>query len=156
MNTLLKTLISLSIIVLFSYLAKGQSGTTSTETILKLENPYKKNRTKWLNKNGFNTNTYTWDDPEINLYLDQAVKKRSAGNVLVYTGGGILAFGLFANFVGRMIHEISEDKEPGEEYQVFKGPYYLGGTLAASAIVLHLNADSKLKKARKAREKKFK
>lgn len=156
MNTFLRTLISLSVIVLFSYLAKGQSDTTSTETILKLENPYKKNRTKWLNKNGFNTNTYSWDDPKINLHVNQAVKNRSAGNVFAYTGGSILAIGMFVNFVGRFVHDAWGEKEPGDEYQVIKAPYYLGGTLAVSSIVCHLNAASHLKKAKKAREKKFK
>jgi hypothetical protein len=144
------TLTTYLLLILISFscfqLNAQKSDTTRSETVLKLENPYKKNRTKWLNENGFNTSTYSWDDPVINLYLDQAVKNRSTGNVLGYTGGGILVLGLLVNGMGALVREIS-DSRPGEPFQVVKEPYYLGGAMVLTSICVHINAKSKLKKA---------
>ena len=147
------SLILILIFILGFQLNAQETDTTRAETILKSENPYKKNRTKWLNENGFNTSTYSWDDPTINLYLDQAVKNRSTGNVIGITGGGIVVLGLAMNVVGSLVKSIS-DSNPDEPYQVVKGPYYLGGAMVATSIGLHFQAHSKLKKAREARSKK--
>lgn len=144
-------------VFLFSIQLHSQEtdSTQSAETIVKIENPYKKGKTKWLNENGFNTSSYTWNDVQINLALDKAVKNRSTGNVLGYTGGGVILFGLLANMAGRLAYEVSNN-DPDRQFQIFKGPYYLGGVLITSSLVLHVNALSKLKKAKDLREKKFK
>lgn len=155
----MKTLLTTYLFVLFmlsSVFSSAQSmdSIQKTQTVMKMENPYKKGRTKWLNENGFNTKSYTWDDSEINLYLNQSVKNRSAGNVLGYTGGGVILFGLLANLAGRFAYEVSNN-DPNRQYHVFKAPYYLGGVLVASSVVLHVRSLSKLKKAKSIRERKF-
>ncbi|MEQ9006309.1 MAG: hypothetical protein RLP12_00385, partial [Ekhidna sp.] len=105
----LTTPLILILIFISGFQLKAQeTDSTKAETILKLENPYKKNRTKWLIENGFNTGTYSWDDPTVNLYLDQAVKNRSTGNVLGITGGGIVVLGLAKNALGSLVKSISD------------------------------------------------
>jgi hypothetical protein len=52
------------------------------ETILKswnVNNPYIKSQTRWLDKNGFNTKQYSWDNISINNHLERSLKVRSAG-----------------------------------------------------------------------------
>ena len=51
--------------ILISSLVKAQKSdsTQALEPILKIENPYKKGKTKWLNSQGFNTSSYRWYDP---------------------------------------------------------------------------------------------
>lgn len=116
-------------------------------TVLKIENPYKKGKTKWLNNNGFETSTYDWSDIEVNLLIDKSLKRRSTGNLLGFTGGGILLLGLYANLVASTFQR---------ESKVINGPYIVGGTLIATSVVLSFNSISLLNKARTAREKKFK
>lgn len=136
-----------AITILCSYQLKGQkTDTTYQETIVKLENPYGKGRTKWLKQNGFDTDNYQWDNPEINLYLDQALKSRSTGDIMGFTGLGIFVVGLAANAMGRIAKDIGSSK-PDEPYRVFKAPYYLGGALIVSSIPFHIKSNKKLKKA---------
>ncbi|MEO9481896.1 MAG: hypothetical protein ABJG47_00530 [Ekhidna sp.] len=144
----------LTTLFLFSFfLANGQEpDTTASETVLKIQNPYKKNRTKWLNSNGFITESYDWSDPSINLYLEKAVKRRTTSNIMGVTGGTILLLGLCANLVGSVFHE---DRDGREEYQVIKGPYFVGGAMVATSIGLSFDSIAKVNKAKKAKEKKF-
>lgn len=152
MKPILTTIFTLILILTFcSRLHAQKSDTAKVETILKSENPYRKNQTRWLNSNGFNTSSYDWSDPAINLYLNQAVRSRSTGNVIGFVGGAVVLLGLTANFFGSVFHE---DNDPGEEYQIMKGPYYLGGAMVATSIGLNIRAHSKLKKARIALSKK--
>lgn len=111
-----------------------------------MENPYGKGRTKWLKQNGFDTDSYQWDNPEINLYLDQTFKSRSVGNIVGFTGLGIFVVGLAANAMGRIAKDIGSSK-PDEPYRVFKAPYYLGGALIVSSIPFHIKSNKKLKLA---------
>ncbi|WP_370089703.1 hypothetical protein [Ekhidna sp.] len=156
MKPILTTIFILILILTFcSRLHAQESDTLKAETILRLENPYKKNRTKWLNENGFNTSTYSWDDPTINLYLNQAVKRRSKANVIGIVGGSILVLGLAANAMGRLVESIN-DSNPDDPYQVMKGPYYIGGAMIVTSVGLSLDSLAKLKKAKNERERKFK
>ncbi|WP_436517312.1 hypothetical protein [Ekhidna sp. To15] len=143
------------IVLLFSIesLSQEADSTQAQETIVKIQNPYKKGRTKWLNENGFITKSYDWSDPAINLYLKKAVKRRTAANILGVTGGTVFLLGLCANFVGSVFHE---DRVGREEYQVIKGPYFLGGAMVATSIGLSFDSIAKVNKAKKNREKKFK
>jgi len=151
MNSNLTTYLFSSLILFCSYQLKGQnSDTTDQETIVKLENPYGKGRTKWLIRNGFDTDSYNWDNPEINLYLDQTFKSRLTGNILGFTGLGIFVFGLAANTIGRLADDIGSSK-PDEPYRIFKEPYYLGGALIISSIPFHIKSNRKLKSAIKLR-----
>ncbi|MEP1032687.1 hypothetical protein [Ekhidna sp.] len=142
--------------ILFSILANAQEAEAPVgDTILENENPYRKGQTKWLNQNEFYTEGYDWSDPEINLFLNKAVKRRSTSNALGIVGGSILVLGLVANITGSLVHSIS-DSNPNEEYQVIKGPYYLGGALVVTSVALSFDAIAKLNKAKNARDKKFK
>lgn len=145
------------IAIFFSLLAHAQEmdSTQTDETILKIENPYKKGQTKWLNTYGFYTDGYDWSDPAINLNIEKAVKRRSTGNLLGIIGGSVLVLGLAANIFGSLAHDIS-DSNPNEEYQVIKGPYYIGGAMVATSIGLSFDSIAKLNKAKKAREAKLK
>ncbi|MEQ6166641.1 hypothetical protein AAOE16_05550 [Ekhidna sp. MALMAid0563] len=138
----------LSVLMLFCcYQVQGQNiDSTNNETIIKRENPYRKGKTKWLNSSGFNTETYNWNHPEINLYLDESLKKRSVGNILVYSGGVIIVTGLFLNVVGSFVDSAFSNK-PDEPYQVFKAPYFLGGAMVVSSIPFHIKSNKKLKQA---------
>lgn len=155
MNPNLTTPLILVLIFISGFQLKAQeTDTARAETILKQENPYKKNRTKWLNENRFNTSTYAWNDSAINLNIEKAIKRRSTSNIVGFTGGGILVLGLLANIVGSVVHDIG-DHDLGEEYQVIKGPYYLGGIMIASSVALSFDSLGKLKKAKRAREVKY-
>ena len=136
-----------ALILSFCLELKGQQpDTTHQETIVKMENTYGKGRTKWLKQNGFDTDNYQWDNPEINLYLDQALKSRSTGDIMGFTGLGIFVVGLAANAMGRLAKDIGSSK-PDEPYRVFKAPYYLGGALIVSSIPFHIKSNKKLKRA---------
>ncbi|WP_420318209.1 hypothetical protein [Ekhidna sp.] len=135
------------ILFLFGHQAKCQkSDSAKSETILKHETPYRKGKNKWLNSNGFNTETYDWNHPEINLYLDESLKKRSVGNILVYSGGVLIVTGLFLNVVGSFVDSAFSNK-PDEPYQVIKAPYFLGGAMVVSSIPFHIKSNKKLKLA---------
>ncbi len=134
--------------------AQEDNSSNHQETVLKKES-LKKGKKKWLNKNGFNTETYDWNDPVINLNLSKAAKRHSTSNAIGFVGGGILVLGLIGNFMGSLSHNISNSK-PNESYQVFSAPYYIGGAMVATSIGLSIDSIVKLNKAKKAREKKFK
>lgn len=151
MNSNLTTYLLVVLIFFIGYQSKGQNlNTTKLETVVKLENPYGKGRTKWLKNNGFDTDTYMWDNPEINLRIKQAIKNRSTGNIVGFTGLGIFIFGLAANAMGRLAHDIGSSK-PDEPYLVFKEPYYLGGALIVTSIPLHFKSRRKLRTAKELR-----
>jgi hypothetical protein len=44
-------------------------------------NPYNSSRTKWLKSNGFKTEEYNWNNPNINLILDKALKKKTGARI---------------------------------------------------------------------------
>ena len=44
-------------------------------------NPYNSSRTKWLKKNGFNMDEYDWNNPNINLILDNALRKKTGARL---------------------------------------------------------------------------
>ncbi|WP_421762948.1 hypothetical protein [Ekhidna sp.] len=143
------------IILLFSFYVEAQEEdeTPTSETILKVEPPFRKGQLKWLNENGFETHLYTWDEAEVNLYLNKSLERRSTANIIGAVGGTILVMGLAANFMGSLAHDISNN-DPDETYQVFKAPYYLGGTMIVASVGLSFDALSKLKKAKTARANK--
>ncbi|WP_425392408.1 hypothetical protein [Ekhidna sp.] len=148
----LTTYLLAALLLLCGYHVQSQnSDSTTSQTIVKLENPYKKGKTKWLNNNGFDTKSYDWDNPDINLYLDQSLKSRSTGNVLIFTGGTLIAAGLVINVLASFAHSIGDSK-PGEPYQVFTEPYYLGGALVVSSIPFLIKSDKKLKQAIKIKD----
>ncbi len=153
--TITTYLFSIGFLLSIQSSAQEPESSQPTKSVVKIDNPYKKGRTKWLNSHGFNTKTYDWRDAEINLYVEKAVKNRTTGNILAYSGGGIIVTGLLLNLAGSLAKEINSSN-PDEPYQVFKAPYYLGGALSVSGIVMHLKAESNLKKAKAARQRKFK
>lgn len=134
--------------------AQGNDSTTVINEPQKIENPYKKGQTRWLNKNQFFTEGYDWKDPAINLYLDKAIKRRATSNLVGITGASVLLLGLVGNFMGSLSKEINSSN-PNEEYQVTTWPYYLGGTMVGTSIVLSLDSTSKLNKAKALQKARF-
>lgn len=141
-------------ITIFSFQLKGQeAGTISTgsfETILKLENPYSENRTKWLNRNGFKTDTYNWNDPAINLYLDRAVKNRSTGNAFGFIGGAALFIGVLINIQAGVVRSSGNSVESKSTINPF---YLIGGTFVVTSIGLKMDAHNQLRNAKEIRAK---
>ena len=88
----MKPYLPLIVCVLFFTLeVKAQHpDSTATETILKIQNPYKAGQNKWLIKQGFNTTQYDWQDDAINLSLKKAISKRSDTNALNGIGIGLV------------------------------------------------------------------
>lgn len=146
----------LCVIIILSFKIDAQEIDTlnNEETILKIDHSYRKGQIKWLNENGFKTDSYHWEDSEINLYLDKSLNSRSASNILGAAGGTIFVMGLLANFMGSLSHDISNN-DPDETYQVIKGPYYIGGAMIVTSVALSFDSLAKLKKAKNARGKKF-
>ena len=149
----LLTILTLSLC--FSAFSQSVDTTHVPETVLKLEKPLRKGQIKWMNNNGFETQTYDWNDPVINLHLTKASKRHSKANWIGIVGGSILVLGLAANAMGSLAKSVS-DSNPDEPYQVVKGPYYLGGAMVATSVVLSFDSIAKLNKAKKLREKKHK
>lgn len=150
------TYLSICLISIISFTTNAQEQETSqAETLVKNENQYRKGQLKWLNSNDFNTSMYDWSDPTINLYVNQAVKRQSKAKWIGIVGGSILVLGLAANAMGSLAKSIN-DSNPDEPYQVMKGPYYLGGAMVVTSVVLSFDSMAKLNKAKKSREKKFK
>lgn len=126
--------------------------TQTEETILKVEKPnYRRSQIKWLNKEGFDTDSYEWNDPNINLLLDKSLKQRSWGDISGITGGTLVAINLLSNFVlGPILHSLSDDHDKGE-FKPSNQLYYIGGTMIAASFALNLSALGKLSKAKNMR-----
>ncbi|WP_370089704.1 hypothetical protein [Ekhidna sp.] len=149
MKPILTTIFILILILTFcSRLHAQESDTTKTETILRLKNPYKKNQSKWLNSNDFNTSSYDWSDPVINLHLDRAVKNRSTGNAFGFIGGAALFIGVLTSIQAGVVRSSGNSVESKSTINPF---YLIGGTFVMTSIGLKMDANNQLRNAKDAR-----
>lgn len=148
MKPILTTIFTLILILTFcSQLNAQESDTVKAKTILKLENPYKKNQTKWLNSNEFNTSSYDWSNPAVNLYLDRAVKNRSTGNALGLAGGAALLLGVLTSIQAGVMRSSGNSEGSNSTINPF---YLIGGTFVVTSIGLKMDSHNQLRNAKNA------
>lgn len=143
------------LILLFIFLwlvqkAQGQTGKRAENTIQKVDNDqsqYSKKQLRWLNREGFDTEIYSWTNDEINLNIKKSLVSRKRANITTAVGLSLLVLNLTYNAMGILVHELSEDPDKGS-FQSKNGLYFVGGTVMATSLVFHINKDSKLKKAK--------
>ncbi|WP_420581184.1 hypothetical protein [Reichenbachiella sp.] len=141
------------LILLFMFLwlvqkAQAQNDKRAENTILRLEKektPYSKSKNKYLLSNGFDVNSYEWDDPEINLCLKKSLKNRAASNVTLGSGVGLVILNLAVNVMGQLAHTANNNSEG--EYKPYTSLYWIGGAAICSSVVFRLVSSKQIKKA---------
>lgn len=132
---------------------KAQSIDSShVETILKINpktgTPFSKNQIRWVEKNGFNTSNYEWDNLQVNRKLNGAIRSRNWSYVT--TGGGVLLGSCaLLSYLGSALSESEESRQSsksrGNGFLVASGFFFSG------SIVLSINAHRKIRTANKFR-----
>lgn len=113
-----------------------------------------KGQIKWLNQYGFETEGYEWNDPAIKMNVRKALRRRDLSTMMGIVGGGAIVMGAIYNlFLGPLAHSVGDT---GGTFKGSNASYYIGGAMVVTSITLSFNSLSKLNKAKKAREKKFK
>lgn len=139
-----RTLITLFVFLSCTFVFAQSSDTLGrANTILKLENPYGKSKTKWLRKQGFPVDTYSWNQSDINYNLDKALKLRSHSDWTGGTGGFLIVLNLCANAISSFTHSLSEKPDKGE-FKSNNTLYFIGGSMVISSVILGGKARSKV------------
>lgn len=83
MKVIIFSVLTITLFTSLSFDLKAQSiDSLNQETILKswnANNPYSKTQTRWLEKKGFQTTEYSWDNIGINSHIDKVFKMRETG-----------------------------------------------------------------------------
>ena len=147
----MKATLLIVLALLFSFNTFSQIDSIRSETILKIEKPdYRKAQLKWLNKEGFDTESYGWDDLYINSSVDMSLKQRNWGDVIGVTGGSLILINVLKNFIfGPLVHSLSDE---GGKYQPSNDLYLVGGAMVGGSLYLHIKSKSNLEKAKKRRK----
>ena len=141
------------LILLFMFLwlvqkAQAQNDKRAENTILKLDkekNPYSKSKNRYLSKNGFDANSYEWNDPEINLHLKKSLRNRAASNITLGSGVGLVILNLAVNAMGRIAHTANNNSEG--EFKPNTSLYWIGGGIIGSSIAFRLVSSGQIEKA---------
>lgn len=136
-------------------LMEANDNTLSNSSIsisnMSVESPYSKNRNAWMMNNGFDVKDYNWSEPEINLQIEKAFRKKTVGNVLLAVGTTTALLGLLA----KLISGINSPNGKMEDNS-FSEFYLTGGGVVLLSATMHIVALKKLKKAKTLKnQKKF-
>ncbi len=113
----------------------------------------RKGQVNWLDQQGFQTKGYEWNDPTIKLEIRKALNRRDLSYGLGIIGGSVLFTKAILSILLAPIANRNSDSGSSTNSNA---AYYIGGAMVATSIGLSFDANKRVKKAKKAREKKFK
>lgn len=116
-----------------------------------LYSPYSVSQNKYLARNNFEIHSYNWTDPEINLYLKKSLNNRTASNVTIGAGVGIVVLNLAFNVLGELVHVMSDNSEG--KYQSHNTLYWIGGGIIGSSIAFRFVSIGQIEKANRLKGK---
>lgn len=116
-----------------------------------LYSPYSISQNRYLTRNNFDIQTYDWSDPEINLYLKKSLNNRTASNVTIGVGVGLMVLNLAYNVFGELVHVVNDNSEG--KYQPATTLYWIGGGIIGSSIAFRLVSIGQIEKANRLKRK---
>lgn len=142
-------LIAPFLILISSYSFSQEIDSTEVETILKIKNPHNKEQTKWLKKQGFEVDTYQWNNDSINLHLRKALTNRNYRDGLAYSGGALIVL----NFIGNVLGELGDlaENTDREKFEPKHGLYMIGTMMLLSSVLFDKKAKQEASIAKKHR-----
>ncbi|MDW3211050.1 MAG: hypothetical protein R8N23_14330 [Reichenbachiella sp.] len=147
-------LILLLIFLWLTQNAQAQKDKRAENTILKLdgeENPYSESKNRYLINHGFDVESYDWNDPQINLYLKKSLNNRTASNVTLGSGVGLVILNLTVNALGRIAHTANNNSEGN--YQPHTTLYWIGGAAICSSVAFRLVSSKQIERANKLKQR---
>ncbi|MEP2023696.1 MAG: hypothetical protein ABJH98_10415 [Reichenbachiella sp.] len=126
---------------------QNENTINSMQTHTVFRSPYERSQNSWISKNGFELSGYNWNDLEINLNLEKAVKQRSSARILV--GASIAS--LFLGSVFNLAHALNEDPDKSDR-KPGTGFFIATGGMLTGSIIISQSGRNKVEKAEQLRK----
>ncbi|MDW3211051.1 MAG: hypothetical protein R8N23_14335 [Reichenbachiella sp.] len=145
------------LILLFMFLwlvqkAQGQNDDKRAEsTILKLDlgrDSYKRSQIRYIERKGFNADSYQWNDTMIDNNLRSALQSRSNSNAFIGVGSFFVLFGMHQLFVSALVED---DEGSAKAKRTGTSLFMLSCVSYSTSIILKSKSKKKIRQAEKLR-----